>query len=75
MPSIAIVPSGSCAKPIVCRNTTSCNTSLPIVKCHLAFIWLADDPMKSETVHKRLLSLLNRAADRLQLPESASAPQ
>ena len=31
--------------------------------------------MKSETVHKRLLSLLNRAADRLQLPELASAPQ
>lgn len=42
---------------------------------HLAFIWLADEPMKSEMVHKRLLSLLNRAADRLQLPESASAPQ
>ena len=42
---------------------------------HLAFIWLADEPMKSETVHKRLLSLLNRAADRLQLPESVSAPQ
>ena len=39
---------------------------------HLAFIWLSDDPMPSDLVHKRMLTLLNRAADRLQMGE---APQ
>ena len=42
---------------------------------HLAFIWLSHDPKKIETVHKRHMSLLTRADDRLQLPESVSAPQ
>ena len=36
---------------------------------HLAFIWLSDEPMQSELVHNRMLTLLNRAADRLQMGE------
>ena len=43
---------------------------------HLAFIWLSDDPMPSDLVHKRMLTLLNRAADRLQMGEAPqSTPQ
>ena len=41
---------------------------------HLAFIWLSDEPMLSDLVHKRMLTLLNRAADRLQMAEAPQLP-
>ena len=41
---------------------------------HLAFIWLSDEPMPSDLVHKRMLTLLNRAADRLQMAEAPQLP-
>ena len=47
---------------------------LGTVVTNLAFIWLSDDPMPSDLVHKRMLTLLNRAADRLQMDEAPQSP-